>query len=58
MDAAEISQDSLDVNVTLVMNWTEVEATAQVILVNSPVQLPAPMILCLCPNELRKFERV
>lgn len=58
MDAARISRDFLDVNVTLAMNWTGVEATAQVRLVDTPVELPAPVMLSLCPSELSKLERV
>lgn len=45
MDAARISLDFLDVNVTLVMNWTGVVATAQVRLVHTPIQVPVAMML-------------
>lgn len=45
MDVARISQAFSDVNVTVVMNWTGVEATAQVRLVKTSAQLSAPMML-------------
>lgn len=44
MDAARISRDFLDVNVALVMNWTEVEATAQI----SMNVLTRPSVLMEC----------
>lgn len=52
-DSARISRDFSDVNVALVMNWTEVEATAQVRL----VQLPS-MFLCLGLSKQGKYIQV